>query len=313
MIVAGSLIGCSPQSAPAPTPTQEYKSCVGNAITVGDISDDPDEIITSRVPFINYLADKLAAFGIECGKPKVVDTIDEMITLVNNGDVDIYMDSMYPATLISNATGARPILRRWRNCDPEYYSVIFTTSSIGINSIADLPGHMIAMDTVYSTSGFVLPAVYLIDNGFSLVIKDSYTDPVGENEIGIFFSFDDKNTLNLVLEGKVAAGATDDFYFGKWQTESSGGLVKLAETESVPRQVVIVRAGLENDVQTAIKDILANAHLDPTGLSVMKQDADTCKYDDTPEGIEAAFKQMQAMHEKIMEIPGWEEAAQSNQ
>lgn len=307
-IVLVGLLGCNLPLTPTPVPTEAQEPCVGPAITIGDISDDPDEVITSMLPFANYLAGHLAAFGYVCGRVIVPDTVDEMIELIRNEEVDIYLDSMYPATLVSNATGARPILRRWRNCDPDYYSVIFTTTDSGITAVEDLPGHMIAMDRSYSTSGFALPAVYLLDRGLNLVVKDSYDEPVAANEVGIYFSLDDKNTLNLVLEGKASAGATDDYFFGKWEQEAPGTLVKLAETQSMPRQAVLVRPGLGRDLQDAIKEELANAHLTPVGRSILDQAAQTCKFDDTPNGIEAAFEQMQVMHSKIEEIPGWQDA-----
>ena len=312
-IVAGILIGCGRVPTPSPISTEASKTCAGKAITFGEISDDPNEVIKSKQPFANYMAERLVSLGYECGKVKVVDTDDEMIALIKKGEVDIYMDSMYPAMLVSNATGAQPILRRWRNCDPDYYSVIFTAADSEITSIDDLPGHMVAMDQVYSTSGFALPAVYLIDHGMNLVIKDSFDEALEANEVGIYFSMDDKNTLNLVREGKVSAGATDDYFFTKWEGEAPGELVKLAETASVSRQIVLVRFDLEGDVQKAIIHELSNANLDPAGLAAMKQDADTCKYDDTPFGVEAAFSQMQEMHNKIMEIPGWREATVKDQ
>jgi phosphonate transport system substrate-binding protein len=307
-IVVGGLSGCSLPPAETPVPTEASNACVGPTITIGDISDNPAEVIADKRPLANYLAEHLAAFGIKCGKVLVPDTVDKLIAYIKNGEVDIYMDSMYPAFLVSDATGAKPILRRRRNCDDEYYSVIFTTIDSGITSIGDLPGHMIAMDRSYSTSGFALPANYLLDRGLNLVVKDSYDDLVAQDEVGVDYSLDDKNSLNLVLEGKVSAGVTDDWYFGKWDKEAPGRLVKLAETVSVPRQAVLVRSGLGVDLQNAIKDVLANAHLDPVGRSIIEQDAQTCKYDDTPDGIEAAFEQMREMHMKIKEIPGWQDA-----
>lgn len=307
-ILLGSLWGCNLPLTETPVPTVADDTCRGPAITVGDISDDPDEVITSMLPFANYLAGRLGAFGYECGRVIVPDTVDEIIELIKSEEVDIYLDSMYPATLVSNATDAQPILRRWRNCDPDYYSVIFTTTDSGITAIEDLPGHMMAMDRSYSTSGFALPAVYLIDHGLNLIVKDSYDEMPTMNEVGIYFSLDDKNTLNLVLEGKASAGATDDYFFNKWEQEAPGTLVKLGETVSVPRQAVLVRAGLGSDLQDAIKEELTKAHLDPVGLEILDQAAQTCKFDDTPDGIEAAFEQMQAMHTKIKEIPGWQDA-----
>ena len=308
-LVVGSLLGCEPPPSPElPVPTNVPPACTGPAITLGEISENPNEVITSMLPLTDYLAEGLADFGIVCGKVKVVLTIDDMIQAINNGEVDIYMDSMYPAALVSNATGAQPILRRQRNCDPDYYSVLFTTPNSGITSVEGLPGHMIAMDRSYSTSGFALPAAYLLDRGLNLVVKKSWNEPVAADEVGIFFSRDDKNTLNLILEGKASAGATDDYYFGKWEEESPGALVKLAQTASVPRQVVLIRSGLESNLRETIKKELSEAHLNPNGVSVMKQAADTCTFDEPPDGIEAVIGQMKAIFEKIKNIPGRQEA-----
>ncbi len=303
-ICVGLLLGCVKPS----TPTPQVKSCSGPAITIGDISDNPDEVIDDTLPLANYLARHLASFGIVCGNAIVPDTSDKLIALIKDQKVDIYMDSVYPAYLVSEATGAQPILRRWRNCYPVYYSVIFTTTSSGIKSIEDLAGHMVAMDRSYSTSGFALPAIYLMDHGLSLAVKEKFTDPVAANEVGIYFSLDDINTLNLVREGKVAAAATDDFYFGQWDKEAPGTLVRLAETESMPRQAVLVRAGLGSELQKTIKEVLATAHLDPEGYAILQNDAQTCMFDDTPEGIKVAFEKMRTMHERLKNIPGWQDA-----
>ncbi len=311
-VMMGGLFGCSPPPvSPAPTPTLAPSACTGQAFVVGDLSDNPVEVIKGDLPLAMYLAEHLADFGYVCGKVNVPDTLDKMIAYIKNGEVDIYQDSMYPAALVSEATGAQPILRRWRNCDPDYYSVIFTTKDGDITKVEDLPGHMVAMDMSYSTSGFALPAILLLDRGLHLSVKDSYDAPVAENEVGIYFSGADENTLNLVLESKVSAGATDDFYFTKWEKEAQGKLAKLAETESMPRQAVLVRAGLESDLQEAIKIELAGAHLNPTGLAILKQAADTCKFDEPPEGIEAVFAKMQAMHGRLSKIPGWQKAFES--
>jgi phosphonate transport system substrate-binding protein len=315
-LILGSLLGCAPKVtstptpvvSPTPPPTWTPIACVGQAITLGEIADKPNEVITSMQPLADYLAERLADFGYQCGKVKVVLTIDEMIQAIKDGEVDLYMDSIFPAALVSNGTGAQPILRRQRNCDPDYYTIIFTTPDSGITSVDDLPGQMMAMDRSYSTSGFALPAAYLLDHGLNLVIKESWDEPVASDEVGIYFSTDDKNTLNLILAGKASAGATDDYYFGKGEEAKPGTLVNLAETAPVLRQVVLVRSSLEGDVQEAIKRGLSEAHLNPDGASVLLQAENSCVFDEPPDGIEAVISQMQAIYEKIKDIPGWKEA-----
>jgi phosphonate transport system substrate-binding protein len=300
----------TPALTPTPAPIPTPMPCPGKTLTFGEISDDPTEVIESVTPFANYIAGRLAPYGVMCGRVVVRGQIEEMIKLIQDGEVDIIQDSAYPAWFVSSATGAKPILRRWRYCTQEYYSVIFTTKDSGITSIDDLRGKMVAMDNIYSTTGFALPVAYLIDHGLNVALKDSYKDPVGENEIGIIFSYDDINTISLVDSGKVSAGATDDYNFNKHnpnnkETETPGKYVKLAVTSPVMRQVALVRPDMASGLQAAIIDEMSNAHLNKVGLDAMLASVGTCKYDEFPEGIDATFAQMQAMHNKIIVIPGW--------
>ena len=93
-----------------------------------------------------------------------------MTQLMASGQVDLYFDSIYPATLVSDITGAQTILRRWRFGVEEYQSVIFASQESGITSIDDLNGHLIAMDSPYSTSGYFMPAAYLVKHELNLVV-----------------------------------------------------------------------------------------------------------------------------------------------
>ena len=121
---------------------------------------------------------QLGDYGITEGQVKIAATVEGIAHLVSTGQVDLYFDSIYPATLVSDASGAHPILRRWRFGVEKYHSVIFASKESGIKSIEDLPGHTISFDSPYSTSGFLLPSVYLLERDLNLVGKRSYNDPV---------------------------------------------------------------------------------------------------------------------------------------
>jgi len=304
-IVVVSLLGCNLPATEAPIPSATPTPCVGPTITLGEIGDQPTQILPDVQKLANYLAQKLASFGIECGQVKVTITVKDMIELINKGEVDVYLDSMFPATLVSDATGAEPILRQWRNCDPEYYSVIFTLINSGIASIDDLPGHVIGMDRPDSTSGFVMPASYLIDLGLRMEVKTNWNEPVDANEVGVWFTGADDNTRTNVASGNVVAGATDDFHYAQWEKAEPGKFVALAKTGSEPRRAVLVRAGLDSALKAAIKDVLLKADKDPNALAVLKDFQDTCKFDDMPAGIQAAFDQMRVMYEKVKQVSGW--------
>ncbi len=304
-----SLVGCSSQKPPASADTPVPTPCAGKSITIGEISDTPKTVIDNVLPFARYLASRLGDSGIVCGHVKVTDTVAGMIKLINSQEVDVYFDSVFPATIVSDATGAEPILRRWRNCDPEYYSVMFVTKASGIASMEDLGGHMMGMDRPDSTSGFVLPASDLIDHGLHLVVKSSYAEAVAPDEVGVFFTGADSNTLDLLHSGKLSAGATDDYNFAQWkETAPELGLVVLATTESEPRQAVLLRPSLNSALKAAIKNELLRVGEEPAAQDALKLAVGTCKFDDPPGGIAAAFGRMRAKWSQLKLVSGWEEA-----
>ena len=163
--------GCAKQPANRPAEITEQEE--GLSIVLGDISDDPGEVIEGTQP--------LARDG---RGPLHLADADEMARLLIDGEVDLYFDSVYPATLISDATDAQPILRRWRFGVEEYFTVIFASKVSGIESLTDLQGQMVAFDNPFSTSGFLLPAVTLVEEGYSLAGKPTYDEQISSQEIG---------------------------------------------------------------------------------------------------------------------------------
>lgn len=306
------LAACGPQATPLPTvaptagqPTAQPESTkAGRPIILGDISDDPAEVIEGMQPFADYLAAQLADQGISSGQVRVAASTEEMIELIKKGEVDLYFDSTYPATLISDAGGGQIVLRRWKFGVEKYNSVIFASKESGITSIEQLAGHMVAMDAPYSTSGFLLPAVYLKEMGLTLTGYKDYSAKVDSKEIGFAFSYDDENTLQWVLSGYTAAGVTDDYHFDVgFPKEATAKLVELARTESTPRQVMIARPGLEPALLEAIKRVLvAMDDAGNTAGTAALETFQTSQFDEFPEGLEAATERMREMMKIAQEI-----------
>jgi phosphonate transport system substrate-binding protein len=296
------LISCGGQQTPVATEVPATESTSTRAIVLGDISDDPAEVIEGTQPLADYLAANLKEFGITEGQVRVATSTEEMAELLSKGEVDLYFDSTYPATLISDQTGAKIILRRWRFGVDEYQSVIFASVSSGIKSIDDLPGHMMAMDAQYSSTGFLLPSVYLTEKDLTLVGKKSTGDPVSSDEIGFVFSYDDQNTLQWVLSGRADAGVTDDFHFDvDFPKEATSQLIELARTEFTPRQVVLIRSGLDDELVRAIIKVLTTMHETEAGKAALEP-FQTTKFDEFPDGINAATSRMREMMELVQGI-----------
>ena len=297
------MTSCSTSgNASTPVATEVPVQETGRAIVLGDISDDPAEVIDGTQPLADYLAEHLKDYGITTGQVLVASSASEMSQMIRNGDVDLYFDSTYPATLISDEIGAQIILRRWRFGVEEYRSVIFASVESGVTSLEDLPGHMVAMDAPYSTSGFMLPAVKMIENGLELVGKSGHGESVAANEVGFVFSYDDENTLQWVLSGLVSAGVTDDYHYDvTFPEDAIQKLVELERTESTPRQVVVARPGLEPELLEAIKQVLINIDEDEAGQPILEA-FQTTQFDEFPEGIEAATAHMRELMEIVQGI-----------
>jgi phosphonate transport system substrate-binding protein len=298
------LVACAGLTTPQPTTQPATKAPVEeHFIVFGDISDDPAEVIEGTQPIADYLAVRLSEYGITGGQVKIATSTEEMIQMLKNGEVDLYFDSTYPATLISDASGAQIVLRRWRFGVETYNSVIFASKDSGITNIEDLRGKMVAMDAPYSTSGFLLPAVYLTENGLTLSGKTNNNDPVESEEVGFVFAYDDQNVLQWVLSGMTPAGVIDDYNFDvAFPSEATEKLVELARTESTPRQVGVARAGLEPELLNAILQTLITMHEDPNATIALEK-FQTTRFDSFPEGADAATSRMREMMELVKNIP----------
>ena len=302
-LIIAACASPTPTPKPAEPPPMTEAPAAGKNIVFGDISDDPAEVIEGAQPIVDYLAAQLKDYGITGGEVKVAASTDEMVDLLKKGEVDFYFDSTYPATLISDASGGQIILRRWKFGVETYNSVIFASKESGITSVEDLKGKMVAMDAPYSTSGFMLPAVYLTEKGLKLVGKANNSDPVAADEVGIAFAYDDQNVLQWVLDGLTPAGVTDDYNFDKaFPPEATAQLIELARTESTPRQVAVVRPNMDPELLKAITKILVSMDEDPAAKDALKS-FQTTQFDEFPEGIEAAMQRIREMTELIKDIP----------
>jgi phosphonate transport system substrate-binding protein len=210
-------------------------------------------------PLADYLS-QLGDYGITEGQVRIASSTDEMAKLLANGEVDLYFDSTYPATLVSDQAGAKVILRRWRFGVDEYQGVIFASLASGINPLMICPPYGRDGRAIFHLR-FFLPAVHLLENGLTLTGKKSYGDPVANDEIGFVFSYDDSNTLQWVLSGLTDAGVTDDYNFDvAFPEDAKAQLVELTRTEYTPRQVAVIRSGLDEELVQAIVQVLTTMH-----------------------------------------------------
>ncbi|MDJ0715058.1 MAG: phosphate/phosphite/phosphonate ABC transporter substrate-binding protein [Prochloraceae cyanobacterium] len=285
LIVFG-IVACSPQNilktntSPKKVSEPNQSPEVQKTIVLADISDNPQKKIRTIQPLADYLAANSDQFDL--GKVKIARDMDTMIAWLKSGEVDLYIDSPYPAMLAMNGANAKPILRRWKKGNAEYYSVIFTMKDNNINSLSDLKGKIIAFEDPFSTTGYMLPLAKLIESGLNPIEKSVYSTQVSKEYVGYVFSYEDENSLEWLLSGKVEAAATDNQSFEKLSAEIKNKSLILAKTDKLARNLVMVREDMLVDQIEEISSILLAMDKTNKGKAVLKKFNKTTKFDKIP-------------------------------
>ena len=108
----------------------------------------------------------------------------------------------------------------------------------------NLQGKTIAFEENFSTSGYMLPYLYLKEQGLNLTEKTSNTQFISDSEIGYIFSGSDNNSLQWLISGRVAAAAMGSVDFEQLPEETRQQFIIIAETKSVPRHLFLMNAKL---------------------------------------------------------------------
>lgn len=293
------VAGCG-QTTSLKTPESAAPTLEGAVLVIGDISDEPAETIKGTQPLADYLAAQLSDAGIRASEVKIAPDLATMSAWIEAGKVDLYFDSPYPILVISDETGAEPILRRLKYGVSEYHSVFFTQADSELESLDDLEGQMVAFEESFSTSGFMLPLSYLIEQGKRPVKKSGVAAPVAEDEVGYVFSTADDTTIQWVISGKVPVGVVDNVTLSRLPAETQAALKVIAATEDVPRQMVLVRPGLDRGLVERIRLELLAMNETEAGQAALEIFL-TTEFDEFPEGPEAALARMRTLYALVQE------------
>jgi phosphonate transport system substrate-binding protein len=265
-----------------PLSSEEIPSA-NQVITIGDIDpDSPKKKIERFTPLADYLANHLQEFGITEGRVVIARDVEEMAKLLENGDVDVYMDSPFPSLKIQEMVGTRIIGRRWKGGDPAYWSVYVALQSSGIKSAKDLVGKRVAFEKPHSTSGFVLPASTLIQQGITLTEISGPEAHVEPDEIGYYFSKDKENSFSAVLRGRAAGAGVSNQDYRELPEELKRRIIAFDKTNPVPRQVVSVRPGLDPVLVDKISELLMGLDEKEDGRQLLVSLKKTTKFDQLP-------------------------------
>ena len=280
LIVAGCGRGAPPvetMADPSPPP---------GVLTVGSVSLNPAQEHEVFRPFVDYLVSRLGPVGIGHGRIEVVDSLNRMVTELDSGRVDIYIDSPFPTGFVLQNCDVTVLLRRFKRGAEAYRSVIFVRKDAGIKTLGALKGRMMAFGEPFSTSGYLMPKAILLSAGFKLTHLTDAAAPVREDEIGYVFSNDAENTMVWVLKGKVAAGSVNEDYFEALAGNRLSELEVIRRSDPMPRNIVSARGDLDPAVARAIAGVLLSMDEDAEGRAVLNAFEETSRFEPFPRGVE---------------------------
>ncbi len=263
-------------------------------ITLGLVSEINHAAIEEHfLDLIRYVGRRLSSGAEIAGKVVVARTPFELVKLLEQRQVDFYLESVYPTYSINFVHGAgKMILRRWKSGMAEYQSLLFTKRDGGIKRLDELRGKTFVFEDPGSTSGYLMPKFFLQRNGFKLAEKKDYDANATPGQISYIFAYRQEKLLDMVFTKQAAAGAISDDGHGKLSDDRKSEIAVLAQTERLPRHLVSVRSDLSPQLVARLTDILVAMHDDPEGQRILKKTDRTTKFDRLPGGEEGLRKRL---------------------
>jgi phosphonate transport system substrate-binding protein len=159
---------------------------------------DPGKIIRDSQPFIAYL-EKQTGSRVELTVPTNYAAVVEAVA---SDRVEIAYFGGFTFVQASTRAGAMPLVQRER--DQNFHSLFITQPKSAIRSLKDLRGHSFAFGDVNSTSGHLMPAYFMQQQGVDHAVIDK----------AIYTGGHDATAL-AVANGKVDAGAMDEQVYAR--------------------------------------------------------------------------------------------------
>ena len=169
---------------------------------------------------------------------------------------------------------------------PWYSSVIIVNKNSGIETIEDLVGARFGFVSPSSTSGFLMPTSYLIENGIN---------PPEDFTVIEYAGGHDKNATALIT-GKVDAIAIDYptyLEFKNWNKFPTEEYQVIWESDPIPNAPMVISSELPVDFKIELKKALIDSPEGLVGISGIESSGYTLVSDEDYEAIRIMQKRLQ--------------------
>lgn len=265
---------------------QVHQAAEAKTLSLGMVSEAHRKEIEEHFrEFVRYLTRKLSSATEIEGKVVVASTPFELARMLEQRKVDFYMESAYPTYVVNFVHGAgKLLLRRWKSGMADYHSVIFTRRNAGIKRVEDLKGKTIIFEDAGSTSGYLLPKLFLLRRGLKLTEKSRFNPNSLATDVGYVFAYSQEKLVDSVLTKQADAGAFSNDDFSSLEEKKKVDIAVLAQTERLPRHLLSVRSDLAPELVGRLEATLLAMHEDAEGRKILQKVDGTTKFDKLPGG-----------------------------
>lgn len=276
----------------------------GSRLTIGSVEEDVKAERAIFRPFLDYLEVQLAPHGVDEVTLLVETSIQGIGDAFDRGELDLYVDSAVLTAMVARVANAKPFLRSWKEGVSEYSTLIYARANSDVRTLADLQGRVVAFKKRESTPGFFMPRGHFAAAGLPMRQLEEPSMPVPADSIGYVFSHGDQTTLGWVMTGRVAAGVMkNDMLDAEELRGVREQLRVVAETDPMPRQVLMRRGDLDPEMTQALYTVLTEMHMTADGAAALEVLDETAKFDDFPGGGDATFARIWQMLDAVEPTP----------
>lgn len=200
---------------------------------VGLFQPDREKNDATYRPLADYLAAKLKR-PVEL---RTVDSWEGLAKSLANGETDLALMGPWGYVLANHQAGAQVISTILYDGKPEYFAIMVTHPTSGINSPADLKGRTFAFGDKGSTSGYLIPLHYLMLQG---ITPEKYFSKV-------------VHTSHQAIETQVTQGVLDA---GADYNRNRNAMIEQGLIKAEQSKIIWTSAPLPNDA-FAVSSVLA--------------------------------------------------------
>ena len=238
-------------------------------LTMGVLSERVELSLQYMSPAIALFRERLAPLGVREVALEVAPSIEEMGEWVRSGKVDVFVSTPFPVLRTARIAGVPPALHGIP-LHPKR-SAFYVREDGPIKTLDDLDGKKLAFTFNYSSPGYFIPILHLMQHGFVLNRPTPGRRVVYSAMTGHYV-----NSLYWLFFGRCDAVAVGDDDVKKVAPRLQKMLRRLDVTESYPGFLMLISPTWTPERRKVLMDYFTTMHTEKSGQEML-QNIYSCK------------------------------------